>query len=570
MKDWKKPEYGILQYSSEQSSSFDDVPFNEVDGLLLSEIAYIEFQGMGIDYAEDHVSEMTIEELYKRFVTLGTYGQENSEGQKLDDIYTLLANMAENPRYKDMKLGNYISNPCSSGVSGYDKVGMESDKEQFAAITITYEQNGETHTFVSYRGTDATDNGWIEDFLMLCSSETQAQRDSVVYMETIARLYPDSILEGGGHSKGGNDFEYAYLFCNEETNERIKKGYVYDSPGISDAVYNNAGKERFDKYTEITNGSAINPQTSVIGLLLKETGNQQFVYSVESNVKQHDAFSWAVDGNHFTSHEQDSFSKECNELLDNITAKLTDEEKIALYNLIAYLMKNDDDDGIDDFISPKTLTNLCEYIKKCDSSDMAAIAKVVALFEFYLMDDIIKYLPNGLKPMVVSTLISIDAALYAAALKKKVEEIIVSVSNRIEAIWISMKEKIAEVRTKLDILKESFIEAISDLVDKAISMFVDKSQVNSYMNVNPLVYVNTDKAENAANKLRDLNKRLHDLDRRIKRLYFDIGWLDLLDLINSSIKVGYSVRIESCAAYLKFVAEDMQDADENIKRRVKG
>ena len=63
---------------------------------------------------------------------------------------------------------------------------------------------------MAFRATNDSTDGWNEDFLMVSSQKTQAQADSATYMNIIGPTLVGELV-GGGHSKGGNDFEYGYL-----------------------------------------------------------------------------------------------------------------------------------------------------------------------------------------------------------------------------------------------------------------------------------------------------------------------------------------------------------------------
>lgn len=121
-----------------------------------------------------------------------------------------------------MVVSNYyfenVPKPDGIATGEVDKI------EQFGALTFSFSNKGQdqTQNYVAFRGTDGTMEGWNEDFLMAFESETAAQRASVEYLSEIAP-YLNGDIRMGGHSKGGNDSNYAYLFCSEKIRTRIIK-----------------------------------------------------------------------------------------------------------------------------------------------------------------------------------------------------------------------------------------------------------------------------------------------------------------------------------------------------------
>lgn len=231
-------------------------------------------------------------------------------------------------------------------IRGFESVGEDAYMEQFAAVTITYKQNGETYNYVSYQATNDTTDGWTEYFAMLSRTSTQAQADSAAYMNIIGEK-TDGYIVGGGHSKGGNDFEYAYLFCNDDVRQRIIKGYVYDSPGLDKGIIE--GNLYFGDYQDIIEGSFICPQDSIIGMLLHENENPSFVHSVEIGFNEHDPYSWEIDPNTggFVPDEQTELSRQINKALDRAVEGMSQEERDALFAFIEYAMYNNGGESLD-------------------------------------------------------------------------------------------------------------------------------------------------------------------------------------------------------------------------------
>lgn len=78
----------------------------------------------------------------------------------------------------------------------------------------------------------------------------------------------------------------------------------------------------------------------------------------------------------------------------------------------------------------------------------------------------------------------------------------------------------------------------------------------------PDLEVNTFSLNQYAQRLGNVNRRITNLDWRLKSLYGQVGLLDLWNLIRADALTGYSVRILMCQSYLTQTASDF-DAVEN-------
>lgn len=78
----------------------------------------------------------------------------------------------------------------------------------------------------------------------------------------------------------------------------------------------------------------------------------------------------------------------------------------------------------------------------------------------------------------------------------------------------------------------------------------------------PDLEVNTFGLNQYAQRLGNVNRRITNLDWRLKSLYGQVGLLDLWNLIRADALTGYSVRILMCQSYLTQTASDF-DAVEN-------
>ena len=251
--------------------SFAEKRLCEIDSIILSMMVYVDFEALGI-----------------------------GDGQNLGD---LAKNYCPDNEYKSVKLGLIIPSKkinklfCSAArsrrfggvrISDYTVKTSEEDVCQFAAAT--YHLPGKRMA-VTFRGTDDTIVGWKEDFCLSFLDEIPAQKLAAMYLEQVARKYPDERIYVLGHSKGGNLSLYAATKAASDVKERIVRVYCHDGPGLS---YTNITSPAF---SEIKRKVAVYlPQSSVVGTMFERGDRYVVVKSSAVGARQHDPFSWELEG----------------------------------------------------------------------------------------------------------------------------------------------------------------------------------------------------------------------------------------------------------------------------------
>ena len=161
----------------------EEVPFNEVDSMILARFSYLIFDRIDLKEIE------TIESISKKMKDL------KNEDFRYNGDKDVIVNLGNSIRFKDMQVTDYVKNN--------DK---ETEK-QFSAITV-HVSNDEM--YLSFIGTDKTILGWKEDFNMSFMQNVPAQIAGLEYVKKIARKFPDKKMRLGGHSKGR---KCGSLFC---------------------------------------------------------------------------------------------------------------------------------------------------------------------------------------------------------------------------------------------------------------------------------------------------------------------------------------------------------------------
>lgn len=257
----------VIEYGDK---TLDELPFNEVDSLVLSQFSYLKFDKLFED--TDHT------------LTIGALKDHPDYEQLLSD-----------PLFKEANRGlleAMINSRRFSGVGLFEYINMvDAQWEiQFSAITCIFD-NG--FIYIAYRGTDETLTGWKEDFNMAYMTPVPAQTKAVQYLNRIA-LNVRGEITVGGHSKGGNLAVYAAMKCIPSVRDRIRLIYSHDGPGFTEGVLES------DAFMAIKNRIRKTiPRSSIVGMVLQTQENHEVVKCRQFGILQHDPFNWIIEGSGF-------------------------------------------------------------------------------------------------------------------------------------------------------------------------------------------------------------------------------------------------------------------------------
>ena len=239
-------------------------PWNEVDGLLLATLSYLNFHGI------QHPKGWTLEEL-KRIDAL--IPSTNSSHPQRKQAFE---GMADSIRFGKSRVHHFIA------------MTDETKSMQFSAMCVDLPDGT---MGIAFRGTDNTLIGWREDFNMAYQTRVPGQIAAAYYLTRAAQV-TDRPLRVTGHSKGGNLAVYAAASVAPEVQDRILSLQTYD--GMNREISSGEGYARIrDKIQSYI------PQTSIIGLLMDYYQPYTVVKSTAGGISQHDPMTWQVYGRHF-------------------------------------------------------------------------------------------------------------------------------------------------------------------------------------------------------------------------------------------------------------------------------
>ncbi len=301
----------ITTYISENGDVLTSDNYNEVDGLVFSELSYGKFEE--IEWTQAELDNLTVGTLAEKIL-------ENEGDDLTADKKAFLETISDSTRYGTLRVTNM---EALQGKTYWDSgtEHIQDDNGQWAGITVDL---GNDTSVVAFRGTNGTKLGWDEDLELGYDSDlTAAQRASKEYLEKCdaGNMYI------AGHSKGGNDAEDGYLAANEATRERISRSDTYDSPGNNEELL----EQYPEQYQELMSKQNNHfPKDSIIGQLLGDhPGGDPDYCNVDQKghlfsflkIGQHDPYAWCIDttAGCFEKGEQSFFSKMFNNIADTIT-----------------------------------------------------------------------------------------------------------------------------------------------------------------------------------------------------------------------------------------------------------
>lgn len=310
----------IMDYLKE-GKSFKELPFNEIDSLILSQLSYFHFNHDIPLLEEDNAfvlfDKIILDDL--DFVTNGLLYKERN--------ISLIKAVRISKRFKNLKV-NY-----------YQEIVDYEQEMQFSAVTF----NIEGINYVSYRGTDATILGWKEDFNMAYMCPVPAQRMAIKYLKMVMKKI-GGIFYLGGHSKGGNLAIYAGMNINLWQRNKIKKIFSHDGPGFRKQIYDSL------RY-RLIRGKIFKtvPQSSIIGMVMFSREDIRVVKSNTVGIFQHNAFSWIIKNDRFVYlKDRAEDSKYIDQTVTDWLSEIDDDKRKVFVDTLYEILKNENYDSFMD------------------------------------------------------------------------------------------------------------------------------------------------------------------------------------------------------------------------------
>ena len=264
----------ILDYLREYGDySLEEKPFSDVDSLVISQLAYLKFDGI-VPGPEEKRPPVSLQEIAAH----ADYDHLYADERYRRDNTALFMGALNGRRFGNLHLWNYVNL-------------IEPEREsQFSAVVCGFSGG---LTYVVFRGTDENMVGWKEDLNLAFSEPVPGQLRSVPYLEQAARTIEGGVFVGG-HSKGGNLAVYAAMYCEPAVRERIERIYDHDGPGFRPEVRQQGAWQEIEGRIHKTV-----PRSSMVGMLLYADIAYRVVESKTIGLAQHNPYTWLVKNGDF-------------------------------------------------------------------------------------------------------------------------------------------------------------------------------------------------------------------------------------------------------------------------------
>ena len=327
--DWR----GDLEFSRDK--------LNEVDCLIFSSLAYLEFESVPFVTTAIVSSAPTLEQVYGYVKNVKCYGRM---------FLPLCQKCATSARFKNTK------------VMFYKSVVDEVEQTQFSAVTFVLESS---EAVIAFRGTDDTLVGWQEDFNMAVGT-IPGHKYARRYICDIADALGDRKLYVAGHSKGGNLAVWASAHLYDIHFERLQKVYDFDGPGFYGDFTDS------DEYKKITcKTTKYVVDASIIGMLLSSNTPQVVIDSTKHiSILQHLTTTWCVSGNKLCRLRQRS-DRGINSqaIVEELIESLTFEERKQFVVMLADIVHSSNIKSFSELGNVEAIPKIFDMIKKSAVKD---------------------------------------------------------------------------------------------------------------------------------------------------------------------------------------------------------
>lgn len=338
-------------------------PFNEVDNLVLAELAYTDFADIVPPPSKEH-QYVTLQDACEMFFSMYSEEEIMEKNSTTKVAPFLMKKMIKSKRFESMLLMDYVNEID------------EENQTQFSVISFLLPDDT---IFVSFRGTDNTIVGWKEDFNMSFLYQTQGQIRAARYLDD---WFGDTTpkLRLGGHSKGGNFAVYAAAFCHPRIQERIVQVYSNDGPGFLKKI---TEQPQYQKMLPKVISTI--PESSIVGMLLENELDHRVVKSSQSGAMQHDAMSWEVLGNHFVFAENLAESSiMLDKTLKNWIYGLEPEEREEFVNILFDTLQSTGATTLDELVANKMamMNNISKTLSELSPEKQQVLRDVIKRFAY--------------------------------------------------------------------------------------------------------------------------------------------------------------------------------------------
>lgn len=404
-------------------------------------------------------------------------------------------------------------------------------------------------------------NDWINDVRFLYSIQTAQDAKLWDFLNSNKALLEEKNWYATGHSLGGSLADYAAVLSVEKKISNFAGSINFDGPGRS--------LEFIDKYNdEIAQvcPKMQHKKASFVGMLLNDLPGveQKYIevsytdrltgeYSVISALTPfkyflvHSTSTWVLDENHKTIEREPSSSDYAIEALSWLLDKLPTPVKQYLSESVVGTL------------------SMVEWMGDFFGADISKKARMLAVFCVEIINDpscIIEGITDVGITLVAAAGILIDIGI--AKLADFVENVLYPI----------IKPAVDFICDGVEWLKGKAVDvfdAACEAVKKVGNWFNEHFNNDAeYTKEHPYFKADTDMLDAYASMLASVNSRLKSLDGDMRSLYWQVGFLDLWDILCANLITSESYSLNRAIWYLTDTAERLSSADSKARGYLEG
>ena len=281
--------------------TFKEKSLTEIDKMIFSVLSYITYDGL---VSTNSMNKRKLKDVANDYFKKYTKKNIKNNIIGVRAAIEIFKEIKDTKRYGDLLL--------------YNDIYIGDESSQFSAVCI---EIFPSLTYVSFEGTDELLSGWEEDCKMAYEFPVKAQKYAIEYLNKHFTFNPSTLIIGG-HSKGGNLALVSAMYCNRLVRHRIKQVYSYDGPGLRLKQIKSRRYEKVrPKYKHVI------PNNSIIGMLLRNDGNNIVIKSNAIPGLSHNALTWQIENDKFKKTSLSKYSNNFNKRMIGWLDKYSDSER---------------------------------------------------------------------------------------------------------------------------------------------------------------------------------------------------------------------------------------------------
>ena len=199
-------------------------------------------------------------------------------------------------------------------------------------------------------------------------------------------------------------------------------------------------------------------------------------------------------------------------------------------------------------------TLLPTIIEAAESQGPAGVYAV--LKEFGVIDMVINFVeehPFAAFAITVIGILMLDTIV-------NIIKIVEAITYIVEAFY-TIVEKLSELAEEIKKFILDTLESIKEIIGQIKEYLRKNSPGGKYVRDNPYFSADPALLRDYARRLSNINSRLVSLDHDLNDLYWQVGLLDIWDILQANIITSYSVNVRLAQGYLNSAADKIEAAD---------